>query len=87
MVEPVGGLECPAQGEVTREDDVLAVEGDDQGALNRPRADSRNGRELGEDVLVGPATEPVGVQPAVGESFSEVAQCGDLSPGQAGVPE
>ncbi len=52
VIELVGGLDGLAQREVTGQNHVLTLQGDDEGALHGPRADARNGGELGHQLLV-----------------------------------
>ena len=62
MVELVGGPDGLAQREVTRQYHVFALQGDDEGALYGPRADARNGGELGHQFLVRQAAQYVQVR-------------------------
>src|SRR4051812_27259590 len=61
-VEPIGGLHGSAEGEVAREDDVFSLQGDEKGALDGPWADSGNGGQLGQDVVVRQAAQDAGIQ-------------------------
>jgi hypothetical protein len=81
VIQPVHGPDGPAEGEVAGEDDVLPLQGDEHRPLHGPRADPGDGRQLGEDLVVGQAAQPVCVQPAVGEPLRQVAQRADLPPG------
>lgn len=54
VVQPVGGPDRLAQGQVAGQHDVLAAQRDDQRALHRPRADPRDRGQLGQP---GPGVE------------------------------
>src|SRR6185312_6418104 len=87
VVEVVGGPDGLAQRQVAGQDDVFPAERDDHGTLHGPGADPGNGGELVQQLVVGQAAEHVLVQPAVRQASGEVAQGGDLPPGQPSLAE
>ena len=70
MVGVAHGL---AQREVAGQHYILSVQAEDQGALHGPGPNPGDLGELGDDLLVGQCAQRVGVQPAVGQPFGEVA--------------
>ena len=62
------------------QDDVLAAERDEHGALHGPRAYPGDNGQLRQQFVVGKTAEHVLVQPAVGKPLGEVAECADLPP-------
>ena len=71
-------LDGLAKREVAWQDDV--AERDDEGALYGPRANSRNGGELGHHLLVRQAAQRVRVQPTVRQPLSQVPERADFPP-------
>ena len=86
-VELVSDLDGLAQGEVTGQDDVLAAERDDHRALNGPRPDAGDLGQRGDQLVVRQGAKRFGVEPSVGQPLGEVAQRGDLPPGQPGLAQ
>ena len=87
VVEPVGGPDGLAQRQVAGQNDVLAAERDQHGALHGPRTYPRNGGELRQEFVVGQGAQHVSVQAAVHQALGEVAERGDLPPRQPGLAE
>jgi hypothetical protein len=53
VVQLIRGLDGLAERQVTRQDDVLALQRDEHGALHGPRAYARNRGELSHELVVG----------------------------------
>jgi hypothetical protein len=79
--------DCAAQSEVTRQQDVWAVEGDYQEAVHRPWTHAWDRGERGFDLLVGASQEGPVAELSVGEVPSERAQRLDLAPRQTCAPD
>jgi hypothetical protein len=86
MIEAVGVLDDFAKGEVTRKDDILAVESDDESAMNGPWPDARDPRELSFDLIVRQARQLTLIQSPVGEVLGKVTERRDLPSRQARCP-
>ena len=52
MIQPIGASYRLTQSKIAGQDDILPSEGDEQGALRGPRPDARNGRQLGDEIVV-----------------------------------
>jgi len=83
MVEAVGSLDGFAKGEITRKDDILAVESDDESAMHGPWPDARDPRGLSFDLIVQKAGQLTLVQSPVGEVLGEITERRDLPSRQA----
>src|SRR6266498_844415 len=57
VVELVGGLDGLTQRQVARQDDIVAAQRDDEGALHGPRAYPRNRGELRHQLVIGQAAQ------------------------------
>ena len=80
MIELIGELDGLAKREVARQDDVFSLERDDERALHGPRTYAGDGGEFCQQLIVGPRTQHVRVQAAVGQPLGEVAERADLPP-------
>jgi hypothetical protein len=87
VIELIGGLDGLAKRQVTWQDDVFTLQRDDEGALHRPRAYSRDGGELGHQLLVRQAAQRARVQPAVRHPPGQVPERADLPPREPGRAE
>src|SRR5215211_226600 len=73
LVEAVDVSNGPAECEVTRQDNIATVEGDDQKAMYCPRTDARDRGERRLDLLVGGLQKGLVAELTSGEPLSEGA--------------
>ena len=65
VIQPIYGLDGLAERQVSRQDDVLPLQRDEQGALNGPGAYPGDGGELGHELVVVQGAQHLLVQPTV----------------------
>ena len=68
------------QREISGQDDVLPSKSDEESALRSPGADTGNGRQLGDELLVRHPSEALDIQSAIDKPLCDIPQRVDLSP-------
>ena len=84
MIEAVGSLDGFAEGEIAGEHNVVAVQSDDQEAVDGPGTDAGQRGESCFDLAVGHRAQLLIGDPAIGELGSERADRLGLSAGEPG---